>query len=60
MNEPRHRLASFEETYPRYPFAELVRLALGFGKWIVRRRRKRRRDVRNGASAHHLERAPER
>ena len=32
MNELRHGPASFEETYPRYPFAELVRLALGLAK----------------------------
>jgi hypothetical protein len=27
--------ASFEETYPRYEFAELVRLALAVGAWLV-------------------------
>lgn len=27
---------SFEETYPSYPFSELVRLAIGFGRWLAR------------------------
>jgi hypothetical protein len=37
--------ASFEETYPRYDFAELVRLAMAAGAWLakVRRRIERRR-----------------
>jgi hypothetical protein len=37
--------ATFEETYPRYEFAELVRLALAAGAWLakVRRRIERRR-----------------
>lgn len=36
---------TFEETYPRYEFAELVRLAMGAGAWLakVRRRLERRR-----------------
>jgi hypothetical protein len=40
---PHH--ASFEETYPRYEFAELVRLTLAAAAWLVgmRRRVERRR-----------------
>lgn len=26
--------ATFEATYPRYPFAPLVRLAINFGEWL--------------------------
>jgi hypothetical protein len=40
--------ASFEETWPRHEFAELVRLALAAGAWLVNMRRrieKRRPDV---------------
>jgi hypothetical protein len=40
--------ATFEETYPRYEFAELVRLALAAGAWLVKVRRRigrRRRDA---------------
>ena len=39
-----HR-ATFEETYPRYEFAELVRLTLAAATWLVgmRRRMERRR-----------------
>ena len=32
-----HR-ATFENTYPRYEFAELVRLALAAGAWLVKMR----------------------
>jgi hypothetical protein len=44
-----HR-ASFEESYPRYEFAELVRLALAAGAWLakVRRRIERRRPSVSG------------
>ena len=34
-----HR-ASFEETWPRHEFAELVRLALAAGAWLVKIRRR--------------------
>ena len=41
-----HR-ATFEETWPRYEFAELVRLALAAGAWLVKvRRRLARRQAR--------------
>ena len=30
----------FEEAYPRYEFAELVRLALAMGAWLVDTRRR--------------------
>ena len=30
-----HR-ATFQDTYPRYEFAELVRLALAAGTWLVK------------------------
>jgi hypothetical protein len=42
-----HR-ATFEETYPRYDFPELVRLALAMGAWLAKVRRRlegRRPDV---------------
>ena len=32
------RITTFEETYPRYEFAELVRLALVLAAWLVRGR----------------------
>ena len=38
-NEAGYR-AGFEETYPRYEFAELVRLALAIGAWLVNARRR--------------------
>ena len=34
------RHPTFEETYPRYEFAELVRLALVLAAWLVRGRRR--------------------
>jgi len=34
------RHPTFEETYPRYEFAELVRLALAFAGWLVKGRRR--------------------
>jgi hypothetical protein len=27
---------TFEETYPKYPFSELVRIGIGAGTWILR------------------------
>ena len=42
-----HR-ATFEETYPRYEFAQLVRLALAAGAWLAKVRRRlqgRRPDI---------------
>jgi hypothetical protein len=30
---------TFEETYPRYEFSELVRIGLALAAWIARRRR---------------------
>jgi hypothetical protein len=49
-SEAAHR-ASFEETYPRYEFAELVRLALAVGAWLVkvRGRVERRRPDMSGS-----------
>jgi hypothetical protein len=32
---------TFEETYPRYEFSELVRIGLAFAAWIARRRHPR-------------------
>jgi len=34
------RHPTFEETYPRYDFAELVRLALVLAAWLVKGRRR--------------------
>jgi hypothetical protein len=42
--------ATFEETYPRYEFAELVRLALAAGAWLVKVRRRIRRRPRDASS----------
>lgn len=44
------RAATFEESYPRYEFAELVRLAVAVAAWLVkvRRRLERRRDASTG------------
>lgn len=44
MEKTRETPKSFEETYPEYPFAELVRLGLSAAQWIVRARRKLRAD----------------
>jgi hypothetical protein len=33
---------TFEETYPRYEFAEMVRIGLLIGDWIARLRRRPR------------------
>ena len=32
------KVTTFEKSYRKYPFAELVRLATAFGKWIAERR----------------------
>ncbi len=45
MKEPRETTATFEETYPQYPFAELVRLGVGLAAFIVRHRRQREGDT---------------
>ena len=42
MKGPSEKIATFEETYPQYPFAELVRLGVGLASFIVRHRRERR------------------
>ncbi len=42
MKGPGETIPSFEETYPQYPFAELVRLGVGLAAFIVRHRRERR------------------
>ena len=34
------RHPTFEETYPRYDFAELVRLTVAFAGWLVKGRRR--------------------
>ncbi len=36
MRQPKDSGPSFEETYPHYPFAELVRLAIAVGGWLAR------------------------
>ena len=36
MRRPQESGASFEETYPHYPFAALVRLAIAAGGWLGR------------------------
>ncbi len=42
MKGPGEKIATFEEAYPQYPFAELVRLGVGLASFIVRHRRERR------------------
>lgn len=42
--------ASFEETYPRYEFAELVRLAVAMGAWVAKVRGRPRPDVSGSPS----------
>jgi hypothetical protein len=44
-----HR-ATFEETYPRYEFAELVRLTLAAAGWVVGMRRRVQRRRSGGSS----------
>ena len=34
-------IKTFEETYPKYPFAELVRLSIALGRVIGDRRRRK-------------------
>ena len=34
MRQPQQSKRSFEETFPHYPFAELVRLAIALGCWL--------------------------
>jgi hypothetical protein len=36
MEKPPEAPKSFEETYPQYPFAELVRLSIALSKWLLR------------------------
>ena len=42
MGKPRPTPKSFEETYPDYPFANLVRAGVGLAEIVGNRRRKRR------------------
>ena len=42
LEKTRETPDSFEETYPRYPFAELVRLGLSGARWVCRLRDKLR------------------
>jgi hypothetical protein len=44
MSESREQSNSFEQTYPKHPFSELVRLGVALGKWIARRDDQRARD----------------
>jgi hypothetical protein len=43
MSVTREQRDSFEQTYPRYGFSELVRLGVVLGKWIARRSDQRAR-----------------
>ena len=38
MMDPDKELESFEDTYPKHPFSELVRLSLTVTRWFCRRR----------------------
>ncbi len=52
--EPKDR-ETFEETYPRYPFAELVRLGILLGRWLAKLRLihgERRRDLETRERPH--------
>ena len=42
MGEPRPTPKSFEETYPDYPFSNLVRAGIGLAEIVDKRRRRRR------------------
>jgi hypothetical protein len=44
MTEGREHEDSFEDTYPKYPFSELVRLGVDLGQWIARRADRRALD----------------
>ena len=37
MQDPGTRPDTFENTYPKYPFSELVRLSLILARWVIRR-----------------------
>ena len=41
MGKPRPTPKTFEETYPDYPFANLVRAGVGLASIVGRRRRRR-------------------
>jgi hypothetical protein len=43
--------ATFEETWPRYEFAELVRLALAVGAWLAKGRRRIQRRRLEGSGS---------
>jgi hypothetical protein len=45
IHAPGDKRPTFEETYPRYEFAEMVRIGLLIGDWIARLRRRRPRTV---------------
>ncbi|MCG8690523.1 MAG: hypothetical protein MI806_04870 [Minwuiales bacterium] len=40
MEMPEKAPDFFEDTYPRYPFADLVRLGLGIAGWLLALRRR--------------------
>ncbi len=42
MGKPRPTPKTFEETYPDYPFSNLVGAGLGLATVVARRRRRRR------------------
>ena len=35
MEPEMNKVTTFEQGYRQYPFSELVRLSIGFGKWIA-------------------------
>jgi hypothetical protein len=41
FHSPEDKRPTFEETWPRYEFAEMVRIGLLIGDWIARLRRPR-------------------
>ncbi len=43
MQKPSETPKSFEETYPHYPFAELVGLGIAVAQLIIRRKRRSER-----------------
>lgn len=47
MQEPRPPKRTFEDTYPRYPFAPLVTLAITLARWWVRHRAARAAEHRS-------------
>jgi hypothetical protein len=49
FHSSKDKRATFEETWPRYEFAEMVRIGLAIGDWIARLRDRRTVAMPSGA-----------